>query len=107
MGTYTVQAVNRTGITPTQNAVAASDTFPNDGHTILIVENGSGDAITVTVVTPGTVDGLAVTDLTATIADGFFEAIGPFPTNIYNNSSGAVTVQYSATTSVTAMVLSI
>lgn len=107
MGTYTVQSVTRDGVTPTENAVAASDQFANDGHTILWVDNGSGGELTVTIVTPNTVDGEAIADKTVTVADGFKSAIGPFPRSIYNDSDGNVTVQFSSTTSVTAAALSI
>jgi len=107
MGTYTVQSVSRDGVTPTENAVAASDEFSNDGHTILIVENGSGGSLTVTITTPGTVDSQAIADRTVTVADGTKKAIGPFTRSVYNDSDGNVTVGYSATSSVTAMALSI
>lgn len=105
MGTYTAQTVTRTGVAPTANAVAASDTFANDGRTILIVENGSGGELTVTLVTQGTVDGAAIADKTVTVANGATKAIGPFPPTVYNDSDGDVTVQYNATSSVTAMCL--
>ena len=107
MGTYTVQKVTRDGVVPTENAVAASDTFKNDGKTILLVTNGSGFTLAVTIVTPGTVDGLAIGDRVVDIADGTQEALGPFQRNIYNDSDGEVTVNYDAITSVTAAVLKI
>lgn len=107
MGTYTVQDVVDEGVVPTANAVAASDTFINDGNTILLVENGSGGSITVTITTTKTIEGLAVADQAVTIADGTEKAIGPFPKDLYNNSSGVVTVAYSGTTSVTAKCLRI
>ena len=107
MGTYTVQKVTRVGVVPTENAVAASDTFQNDGKTILIVTNGSASTLVVTIVTPGTVDGLAIGDRTVSIAAGVKEAIGPFQRRIYNYSDGDVTVEYDGTASVTAAVLRI
>ena len=107
MGSYTVQEVVRAGVVPTENAVAASDTFSNDGHTILIVTNGSGGTLVVTLVTQGTVDGQAVADRTVSIATGVKKAIGPFIRSVYNDSDGKVTAQYDATTSVTAAALKI
>ena len=107
MGSYTVQEVVRAGVVPTENAVAASDTFSNDGHTILIVTNGSGGSVNVTLTTPGTVDGLAVADRVVAVGNGVKKAIGPFPRSLYNDSDGKVTVAYDGTTSVTAMALSI
>lgn len=105
MGTYTVQAIVDEGVVPTANAVAASDTFINDGNTFLIVDNGSGGSITVTITTTKTVEGLALADQVVTIANGAEKAIGPFPKDVYNDSSGLVTVGYSGTTSVTAKCL--
>ena len=107
MATYTVQTVTRSGITPTKNAVASSDNFVNDGRTVLHVTNGSGGSLTVTIVTPNTSDGLAVADRTVTIPNGEERVIGPFPRSVYNDSDGNVTVQFSATTSVTCQVLSV
>jgi len=107
MAAYTVQRVLRAGVTPTENAVSASDTFQNSGKTILLVENGSGGELTVTVVTPSTVDGLAVSDRTVTVANGAKKVIGPFPVNVYNDSDNNVTVNFSATSSVTCMALRI
>lgn len=107
MATYTVQAADRAGVVPTQNAVAASDQFPNDGHTMLWIENGSGSPLTVTIVTPGTIDGQAVSDRDVTIADGAIKVIGPFPRNVYNDSDGLVTVEFDETTSVTAAAISV
>lgn len=103
MAAYTVQTATRNGVEPTENAVAASDTFVNDGRTILVVDNGSGSELTVTITTPGTVDGLAIADKTVTVAIGDKAVIGPFPPAIYNNSDGVVTVAFNETTSVTAM----
>lgn len=107
MATYTVQTVTRSGITPTKNAVASSDNFVNDGRTVLHVTNGSGGSLTVTIVTPNTSDGLAVADRTVTIPNGEERVIGPFPRTVYNDGDGKVTVQFSATTSVTCQVLSV
>ena len=108
MATYTVQTVTRSGITPTKNAVSASDDFVNDGLTVLHVTNGSGGSLTVTIVTPGTSDGLAVADRTVTIPNGEERVIGPFLRAIYSaTATGKVTVQFSATTSVTCQALSV
>lgn len=107
MATYTVQTAAQTGITPTQNAVAASDKFNNDGKTILWVENGSGSTLTVTITTAATAGGVAIADPTVSISNGAKKVIGPFKTSIYNDSNGQITVAYDQTTSVTAAVISI
>ena len=73
---------------------------------MLHVTNGSGGSLTVTIVTPGTSDGLAVADRTVTIPNGEERVIGPFLRAIYNaTATGKVTVQFSATTSVTCQAL--
>lgn len=108
MATYTVQTVTTAGITPTKNAVSASDDFVNDGRTVLHVTNGSGGSINVTVVTPVTTGGLAVADLVVAVPAGEERVIGPFARSIYNDpSTGKVTVQFSGTTTVTCQALSV
>lgn len=102
MATLSVQTATSAGLNPTANAVSASDEFANDGKTLARVANGSGGSLTVTIVTPNTVDGgLAIADRTVTVPDGESRVIGPFPKSSYNDSSGNVTLQFSATTSVT------
>lgn len=99
MATYTVQSAVATGLTPTANAVSASDDFTNDGRTVLRVVNGSGGSLTVTAVTSYTQDGMALADNPVTVADGVTKIVGPFPVRSYGSTT---TVQYSATSSVTA-----
>lgn len=109
MAALTLQTVDPvTGAIPTYSAVNSSDTFVNDGKTSLHVKNNSGGSLTVTItsqVTSATDEDLgAVTlsNLTFTVANGA-ERILPFlkPAR-FNDSTGAVTVGYSTTTSVTA-----
>ena len=102
MGTYTVESSSRDGLDPTANAVASEDSFTNDGKTLIEVINADASPNTVTIVTQSTVDGLAVADKTVVVPAGEARIIGPFPKQIYNNTSGAVVVQHSNTTSNTA-----
>lgn len=102
MATYTVQNIVATGITPTYAAVAASDKFANDGRTYLHVKNGGGSPSTVTIVTQYTAGGLALADQAVSVTNAQERVIGPFPTDLYNDANGDVTVTYSPTTSVTA-----
>ncbi len=91
-----------TGATP-----AASDTFGNSGKQFLYIYNGNGATCTVTVTSQPTIDGLAVADLTVSILTTAAKLIGPFPTNVYNDANGLVTVVCSVTSSVTILVLSL
>lgn len=109
MATYTVQTVSDAGVTPSLVAVAASDNFADDGsgRTFVEVNNAGGAAITVTVpaqtatVTVPGVGSVTVPNISVSVTNGQRRFIGPF-TLAYRNSSGLVTVNYSATTSVTA-----
>lgn len=103
---FTVLQIARTGLTAAYTAADGSNqnAFVNDGRTYLHVKNGGGGAITVTIDTPGVVDGLAVGNLAVSVGAGVEKVLGPFPTNIYNQSDGKVYVDWSGVTSVTAMV---
>jgi hypothetical protein len=90
-------------------AVSASDTFANtNGRTMLEVTNGSGGSLTVTFVVPGTwpvTSGVtyAVSNDAQTIANGAGKLFGPFNTTLFG--TGTITVNFSATSSVTARVI--
>lgn len=100
----TVQQIVRTGLNATFAAADGTNQnqFANDGRTYLHVKNGGGSSINVTIDTPGSVDGLAVSNLVVAVPNGGERIIGPFPTNIYNQTDGNVYVDWSAVTSVTA-----
>jgi len=100
----TVNEVVRAGVAFSPSAANV------DGHSLandrnaalfLYVNNGSGSSVTVTIQTPGTVDGLAVADRTVAVAAAAEKLIGPFPSGVYDQSDGAVYVDFSAVTSVT------
>jgi hypothetical protein len=98
-------------VLPAAQAVSASDTFANaSARTLLEVNNGGGSPITVTFVTFGTVGaGGAVTydiaDDAQTVTNGTSKVFGPFKKSVLNNASDLITVNFSATTSVTARVI--
>lgn len=102
MAAYTVTTSALAGVAYTMTAVAASDTFANDGRTLLIVTNADASPSTVTITAQNKADGLTITNPTAVVTNGTTEVIGPFPPRYFNDSTGAVTVSYSNTTSVTA-----
>lgn len=61
----------------------------NDGKTILHFKKSAAVNAVITVETPITVDGLAVAERTATVpASTGDRFMGPFPTRVYNDTSG-------------------
>ncbi len=106
MALLTVQKMALTGVAPSFVAVAASDTFPNDGKTYIEVKNGNAGADTVTVTAQSTCNqGVlhdSVTSVPATTGD---KVIGPFEPTRFNNSSGQCTVTHSVTATVTCAVV--
>lgn len=103
MATLTVQQIAVTGITPSfASAAVGGDQFLNNGKCFLEVKNGSGGDITVTIATQATTGGYAVADQTVTVAATTGDKmIGPFPPDLFNDSSGYVQVTYSGVTSLT------
>lgn len=96
--------------TPTPATLTDGNSFANDGHRALWVNNASGGVLTITFDTPGTVDSdLAVPQRTVTVANGAAELIGKFDPAVYNQRSGVdsgkVLVTWSTVTSVTVVLL--
>jgi len=87
----TAQIATRGELQMTVNAVTNADgfTFPNDGHTILIVVNDANDCEMVFTITK-TLDGETATK-TVDVDDGETWIIGPFPVELYNDGDGLVT----------------
>ena len=109
MAALTVQTIDpATGLVPSLTAVNSSDTFANDGKTSLHVNNGSGSSVTATVTSVLTssddadLGQVALADVVFTIAAGARRILPYLKPARFNNASGAVTVTYSATTTVTA-----
>ncbi len=109
MATLIVQSVVLAGITPSWAAVAAGgDEFPNDGKTEIEIINSSGaNSYTVTFTTPATVEGVAVENPTATVGTSGRKRIGPFPPNVFNNSSGRVAVAYTGSAPATDLTIGV
>ena len=84
---------------PGVTATEAGDTFLNTGKELLVVEHidDQGADVTLTIVTTKTIDTgeLAVGDKAITITKGLRYLIGPFPTGIYNDADGLVSITYS------------
>lgn len=104
MATLTAVALGTTGIAANPQAVANGDKITGGDialGAILEVKNGSGSSINVTIVdnghTPaGTTPGTGTTQAVAAGATKRFK-----PSTNYADSNGDVTVNYSATTTVT------
>lgn len=113
MAALSVQTIVEAGLAhTTASAGGSGDTFanPEDQTTFLLVTNGSGGSINVTFTTqqatasvPGA-GNVTLSDRVVAVANGATKLIGPFPPR-FNNSSGAVAVSYSGTSSVTVAAL--
>lgn len=96
-------------VLPAAQAVSASDTFANtNGRTVIEVTNGGGSPITVTFVPSGTYNITAAVTYTVasdaqTVTNATSKVFGPFNTLLFG--TGTITVNFSATTSVTARVI--
>jgi len=104
MATLSVQLLAKTGVVPSYSAVNSSDKFANNGKTFLHVKNGGASPINVTINSQVTnaPEGTAASDVVVAVANGAEKMIGPLSQAGYNDTAGDVTVDYSATTSVTA-----
>lgn len=97
-----VQKIVKEGLTtsPFNSGLLSSDTqtFTNDGRTILhFKKTGAGNA-TVTVTVTGTSQGLAVANLTVTVPATTGDVFtGPFPTSLFNDTSNNVSFTVSDT----------
>jgi hypothetical protein len=103
------QTAKITGTTLTYAAAdAAGDTFSPSGRTCLHVRNGSAGAITATVTTPGnTRYGQADPDIPVAVPAGGEVAVGPFPAELGDPTTGLISVGYSAAASVTVALVSV
>lgn len=109
----TVNTAARFGGSILDIAAAAADnsngnTFTNTGVEKLIVSNASGGSLTVTVAIPSSarsLDGLA-TAKTHVVLNNKTAIIGPFPPDMYNQTTGVVNVDWSTGTSVTVSAVS-
>ena len=101
------QAINLSGTTINfASASSGGDQFPNTGRELLLVRNGGTSAITVTVTSQGRYRGVPFSNVVLNVPASGGEVIaGPFPPEVFNDTSGRVSVSYSAVTSVTVAVL--
>lgn len=97
MATLTVTQIDRSGVVHTLGAAASGgDVFPNTGREFIVVRNAAAAATrTVTFALTRTVDSVTPAGKAVTLAQSTTRMIGPFPTELYNNSNGQVAVTYS------------
>lgn len=77
------------GITQTLAAATGDGhAFANTGETLVIIANAYTATITATFVTAREVDGLPVEDVDVTLGAGVTKIVGPFPTGVFNQTSG-------------------
>jgi hypothetical protein len=82
-------------VTMTNTASADGISFANTGREMVLLENDTEGAVTVTVQTPAEIDGdLAIAERTLSVASGAIATIGPFSKQYYNQSDGAVYVDF-------------
>lgn len=85
------QTADRDGEEMTVNAVTTADgfTFPNDGHTLLVVVNDAADCEMVFTIQE-TLDGETATKTIDVTASETW-IMGPFPVELYNDADDLVT----------------
>lgn len=92
--------LNGTVLAPS-SAASGGDQFPNDGKTLYYVNNGGAGSINVTFDALKADGDLPLTDIVKAVANGTAQIFGPFPTKLFNNAQGLVSVTYSGVSSVT------
>jgi len=76
--------------------IAAGHKFVNDGNTYIRVTKATAQE-DISIQTPKTILGLALGELVVTVGIAATKLIGPFPTNIFNQTDGMVYVDYGGT----------
>jgi hypothetical protein len=102
MATLSVESVDVDGLDPTMNSCAAGgDEFVNDGQVWVEIDNQDASDTDVTFVTDKTVQDLAVADKVVTVPTTERRLIGPFSTDLFNDSDNKVQITYEKVTSLT------
>lgn len=89
--TVALTAAAPTGVTSVPVAMATGNTYKvrNNGSVLLYFAKTGAGIATITIVTPKTLGGLALTDQTFTVPATTGKVwAGPFPPDIYNDTSG-------------------
>lgn len=107
MAEITIQKFSTVGVGPSYTAAAAGgDNFVNNGSTYYIVKNSSASPVTVTFNSVEPCSYGFDHDQIETVAAGATKQIGPFnPKRFNDNTTGKVSVTYSAVATVTVAAL--
>jgi len=107
----TVQKMIHAGVTPSYTgSLSTGNTYKlrNNGRRFVHFKKSGAGACTVTIETPGSVGGLAIADQTVNVPATTGDVmIGPFPRNLYNDSSGDVNITLSEITGLTIAALEV
>ena len=107
MAILTTQTITKSGVIITPVAMSVSDTFVNNGKTVLEIVNASGTTRTITVNSIAACDQGFDHDVSFTVANGVTKFVGPFDISRFNNSTGYATVTVDVAASVTIAVISL
>jgi len=105
MALLAVQNSLITGLQPTYSSVASTDTFPNDGRTVIYIKNAGGSPDTVGINSIQSCNQGFDHDGGGSVTNATEKVFGPFEPTRFNDSNGQVTVTNSFLTSVTCAVL--
>jgi len=96
--TISVQSITLSGVTPVySDAVSGGVQFVNDGRVFLHLTNTNEASRAVTITTPYQEGGLDLADVYVTLAGTTGNVMaGPFPTKLFNDSSGYAQLSFSA-----------
>lgn len=104
MAELTVQTVDTSGVDDGNLTAAAGggDEFENTyGNVLLRILNEDAGSHTVTIASQKTIEGLALADQDVAVPAGESRLIGPFRTDVFNDSNNHVQLTYDDVTSVT------
>lgn len=106
MALGTVQAIVATGVTPVYATPLSSESITPGEDQFLHVKNASGGAVTVTLVDAGSTPGAsAATNPTVSVPATTGDKMIYLNPNYVNPATGFITVNFSATASVTAALM--
>ena len=77
-----------------QTIELTGDTVANDGRTMLVFMQNSGDTFTATIASPGTAQGLTLQDVVVAIDQAEPQLVGPFPPAHFNDAFGNLNITY-------------
>lgn len=81
--------------------------FPNNGRTVLLLENTAANTPVVNIETSGTTGGLAIADVAITMVANQDQVVGPFQKSIFDNSSGSVQINFTGSNETDVQILAI